>query len=102
MYGLTPALALVGNDGFTSGKASQNGRSDSLRRYSVTAGADYSFSKRTDGLSSVYPAGTYQHATGIDQRPCGACYFSALISFARIRRARSTLRLMPSSFAAWI
>ncbi|HDR9178076.1 hypothetical protein [Burkholderia vietnamiensis] len=53
------ALALVGNDTFTSGKASQNGTSDSLRWHSVTAGADYSSSKRTDVYrASIGPAFT--------------------------------------------
>lgn len=62
VYGLTPALVLVGNYTFTYGKASQNGTSDSLRWHSVAVGADYSFSKRAD----VYVAAVYQHATGSD------------------------------------
>ncbi len=36
------------------------------------------------------------------QSPRERAYFSAAICFARISRARSTLRLMPSSRAAWI
>ncbi len=63
VYGLTPALLLVGNYTFTYGKASQKGASDSLRWHSVALGADYSFSKRTD----VYVAAVYQHATGGDR-----------------------------------
>lgn len=60
-YGLTPALALVGNYTYTWGKTSGSGtESSSPKWHSVTLGADYSLSKRTD----VYVAGVYQHASG--------------------------------------
>jgi len=68
VYGLMPALVLVGNYTFTYGKASHDGTSESLRWHSVAAGADYSFSKRTD----VYLAGIYQHATGGDGLSVGS------------------------------
>ncbi|MFP6562599.1 porin [Paraburkholderia sp. B3] len=60
-YGLTPALALVGNYTYrwanTSGSVTE---SSSPKWNSVTLGVDYSLSKRTD----VYFAGVYQHASG--------------------------------------
>jgi len=56
VYGLTPALALVGNYTFTYGRVDDT----SLRWHSLAAGGDYALSKRTD----VYLAGVYQHATG--------------------------------------
>ncbi|WP_321908557.1 porin [Paraburkholderia sp. J11-2] len=60
-YGLTPALALVGEYTYTFGKTSGAGtQSSSPRWHSVTLGTDYSLSKRTD----LYFAGVYQHASG--------------------------------------
>jgi len=56
VYGLTPALALVGNYTFTYGRVDDK----ALRWHSAALGADYSLSKRTD----LYLAGVYQHATG--------------------------------------
>jgi predicted porin len=60
-YGLTPALAVVGEYTYTFGKAtSMDGASLSPRWHSATVGLDYSLSKRTD----VYVAAAYQHAAG--------------------------------------
>ena len=56
VYGLTPAIALVGSYVFTYGNVNDT----ALRWHSATLGADYSLSKRTD----IYLAGVYQHATG--------------------------------------
>lgn len=62
VYGLTPALALVGSYTFTYGRVDSGSDGASLRWHSLAAGADYSLSKRAD----VYLAGVYQHATGGD------------------------------------
>lgn len=60
-YGLTPALAVVGNYTFTYGKTTGAGTSSSDPKWhSATLALDYSLSKRTD----VYVAGAYQHASG--------------------------------------
>jgi general bacterial porin, GBP family len=60
-YGITPALALVGNYTYTWGRTSGSGTdSSSPKWHSATLGLDYSLSKRTD----VYIAGVYQHASG--------------------------------------
>lgn len=60
-YGLTPALALVGEYTYTYGKTSGSGtQSSSPKWHSATLGVDYSLSKRTD----LYFAGVYQHASG--------------------------------------
>lgn len=56
VYGLTPAIALVGAYTFTYGSVNDT----AMRWHSVTVGADYSLSKRAD----IYLAGVYQHATG--------------------------------------
>ena len=56
-YGLTPALAVVGNYTYSFGKVSGAGDSGSPRWHSATLGLDYSLSKRTD----VYLAAAYQH-----------------------------------------
>jgi len=60
-YGLTPALAVVGEYTYTFGKAtSADGSSLSPRWHSATLGLDYSLSKRTD----AYVAAAFQHASG--------------------------------------
>ncbi|MFP6560406.1 porin [Paraburkholderia sp. B3] len=60
-YGITPALALVGDYTYTTGKTSGSGTvSGTPRWHSMTLGTDYSLSRRTD----IYLAGVYQHASG--------------------------------------
>jgi general bacterial porin, GBP family len=60
-YGLTPALALVGEYTYTWGKTTGSGtESSSPKWHSATLAVDYSLSKRTD----LYFAGVYQHAAG--------------------------------------
>jgi hypothetical protein len=64
---------------------------------------------RSDTLRvTIHQVGTLMYGMGRDRAGAGRRrvpirgYFTAAISFARISRARSTLRLMPSSRAAWI
>jgi general bacterial porin, GBP family len=60
-WNLTPALALLGDYTYTFGKTSGSGTVSSTPKWhSVTFGADYSLSRRTD----VYLVGLYQHASG--------------------------------------
>ncbi|WP_233868536.1 porin [Paraburkholderia adhaesiva] len=61
-YGLTPALALVGEYTYTWSRMTENGNSSSPKWHSVTLGADYGLSRRTD----VYLAGVYQHSSSND------------------------------------
>ncbi|RQH09047.1 porin [Paraburkholderia dinghuensis] len=61
-YALTPALALVGEYTYTWSRMTEDGNSTSPKWHSVTVGADYGLSKRTD----VYLAGVYQHSSSVD------------------------------------
>ena len=58
-FGITPALAVVGDYTYTWGKG-MTGDNGTAKWHSVTLALDYSLSKRTD----VYLAGVYQHASG--------------------------------------
>lgn len=74
VYSLTPALALVGSYTFTY--AGTNSPDQVYRWHSVTAGADYSLSKRTD----FYLAGVYQHAASGYAGPASADYLQTNIA----------------------
>jgi predicted porin len=82
-YGLTPALALVGNYTYTWSNLSASNAELSPKWHSVTLGADYSLSKRTD----LYLAGVYQHSSSEN---IGGFSFSAPTSIGGIIPSSTT------------